>query len=62
MSVSVSGSVGGIKDVAIPTAGKGEPNWSYIPTAGKSNKSKAEFISEIRELAKKAAVAGSKAE
>ena len=62
MSVSVSGSISSIKDVTIATTGKGEPNWSYIPSAGKSNKSKAEFTSEIRELAKKAAVAGSKAE
>ncbi len=62
MSVSVSGSVSSIKDVTIATTGKGEPNWSYIPSAGKSNKSKAEFTSEIRELAKKAAVAGSKVE
>ena len=62
MSVSVNGSVSSIKDVTIATTGKGEPNWSYIPSAGKSNKSKAEFTSEIRELAKKAAVAGSKAE
>ena len=62
MSVSVSGSVSSIKDITIATTGKGEPNWSYIPSAGKSNKSKAEFTSEIKELAKKAAVAGSKAE
>ena len=41
MSVSVSGSVSSIKDVTIATTGKGEPNWSYIPSAGKSNKSKA---------------------
>ena len=39
MSVSVSGSVSSIKDVTIATTGKGEPNWSYIPSAGKSNKS-----------------------
>ena len=31
----------------------GEPNWSIIPTAGKSNKSKAEFVNEIKELARK---------
>ena len=41
MSVSVSGSVSSIKNVTIATTGKGEPNWSYIPSAGKSNKSKA---------------------
>ena len=40
MSVSVSGSVSSIKDVTIATTGKGEPNWSYIPSAGKSNKLK----------------------
>lgn len=62
MSISVSGSVSRIKDVTIATTGKGEPNWSYIPSAGKSNKSKAEFTREIRELAQKAAIAGSKAE
>ena len=62
MSVSVSGSVSCIKNVTIATTGKGEPNWSYIPSAGKSNKSKAEFTSEIKELAKKAALASSKAE
>ena len=44
------------------TTGKGEPNWSYIPSAGKSNKSKAEFTSEIRELAKKAALSTNKTE
>ena len=39
-----------------------EPNWSVIPSAGKSNKSKAEFMNEIRELAGKAAKTTSKAE
>ena len=29
----------------------GEPDWSMIPSAGKSNKSQAEFVSEIKELA-----------
>lgn len=62
MGVSVSGSVSSIKDITIATTGKGGPNWSYIPSAGKSNKSKAAFISEIRELAQKAAMAGSKTE
>ncbi len=62
MSVSVSGSASSIKNVTIATTGKGEPNWSYIPSAGKSNKSKTEFTSKIRELAQKAAMAGSKTE
>lgn len=39
-----------------------DPNWSVIPSAGKSNKSKAEFMNEIRELAGKAAKTTSKAE
>lgn len=34
MNVSVSGSVSSIEDVTIATTGKGEPNWSYIPSAG----------------------------
>ncbi len=60
MGVSVSGSVSGIKDVTIATSGKGEPNWSYIPSAGKSNKSKAKFTSEFKKLAKKAALSTNK--
>lgn len=36
MNVSVSGSVSSIKDVTIATTGKGEPNWSYIPSAGEA--------------------------
>ena len=32
-----------------------EPNWSYIPTKGESSKTQAEFVSEIRELARQAA-------
>ncbi len=62
MSILVGGSVSGIKDVTIATTGKGEPNWSYIPSAGKSQKSEAEFVSEIKELAQKAALAANKTE
>ena len=40
----------------------GEPNWSIIPTAGKSNKSKAEFVNEIKELARKDATTTNKKE
>ena len=39
-----------------------EPNWSVIPSAGKSNKSDAEFACEIKELAQKAAAASNKTE
>jgi hypothetical protein len=38
----------------ITTSSSGEPNWSYIPTKGKSTKTQAEFVSEIKELAQKA--------
>ena len=38
----------------------GEPDWSMIPSAGKSNKSQAEFVSEIKELAQRAANTTSK--
>lgn len=50
------------KTVLYTTANSGEPNWSYIPSAGKSRKSKQEFVSEIKELAKKAAMASNKTE
>ena len=40
----------------------GEPDWSMIPSAGKSNKSQAEFVSEIKELAQRAANTTSKPE
>ena len=40
----------------------GEPDWSMIPSAKKSNKTQAEFIDEIKELARKAANTTSKAE
>ena len=40
----------------------GEPDWSMIPSTGKSNKSQAEFVSEIKELAQRAANTTSKTE
>ena len=40
----------------------GEPDWSMIPSAKKSNKTQAEFVDEIKELARKAANTTSKAE
>lgn len=62
MSMSVNVSVSGIKNITIATTKTGEPDWSYIPSAGKTNKTKAEFVSGIKELAKRAAMAESKAE
>ena len=38
------------------------PDWSIIPSSGKSSKSKAEFTDEIKELARKAANTTNKAE
>ena len=42
-------------------SGRG-PDWSVIPSSGKSSKSKAEFTDEIKELARKAAETTSKKE
>lgn len=50
------------KATLLTTVSSGEPNWSYIPSAGKSGKSKQEFVSEIKELARKAAAAANKTE
>ena len=40
----------------------GEPNWSIIPSAGKSSKSQSEFVNEIKELARKDATTTNKTE
>lgn len=46
----------------ITTYSSGNPNWNYIPSASKSNKTQEEFTEEITELAVKAATAQSTAE
>ena len=46
---------------SMPLSGRG-PDWSIIPSSGKSSKSKAEFADEIKELARRAANTTSKAE
>lgn len=62
MSVSLSG-IGAIrKEQLISSYSNGEPDWSMIPSAKKSNKTQAEFVDEIKELARKAANTTSKAE
>ena len=38
----------------------GEPNWSIIPSAGKSRKSQSEFVNKIKELARKDATTTNK--
>ena len=62
MGVLLNGSIGSIRAVTTATTKAGEPNWSYIPSAGKTNKTKAELVSSIKELAKKAAMAEGKPE
>ena len=46
----------------ITLTNNGEPNWSIIPSAGKSNKSQSEFVNEIKELARKDATTTNKTE
>ena len=45
------------KDQRIASQSSGEPNWSYIPSAAKTNRTQAEFEDKIKELARKAATA-----
>ena len=60
ISLSGIGTVG--KEQLISSCSNGEPNWSYIPTKGKSSETHAEFVSEIRELARRAATTTNKTE
>lgn len=62
MEISISGIENIAKAGLSASINSREPNWSIIPTAGKSNKSDAEFTSEIKELARKAAMAKNKTE
>ncbi len=62
MGITFSG-MNQLQRAALLTSGSGgEPNWSYIPSAGKSRKSKQEFVSEIKDHAKRAATAANKTE
>ena len=45
-------------DKLVTWTATGEPNWSYIPSAGKSSKTKEQFVSEIKNLAQKAYTSG----
>ena len=60
ISFSNIGTVG--REQLITSGSNGEPNWSYIPSKGKSTKTQTEFVSEIKELAQKAANAADKTE
>ena len=46
----------------ISSTSSGEPDWSIIPTAGKSSRSQNEIFSELKELARKAAMTSNKTE
>ncbi len=61
MGVSV-GMININKNQLITSCSSGEPNWSYIPSASKANKTEAEFVAEIKDLARRAATATSTAE
>lgn len=61
MGVSV-GMINSNKNQLITSCSSGEPNWSYIPSASKANKTEAEFVAEIKDLARRAATAKSTAE
>ena len=62
MGISISGMVNSSNTKqSMLLSGRG-PDWSIIPSSGKSSKSKAEFTNEIKELARKAANTTSKAE
>ena len=60
ISFSNIGTVG--REQLITSGSNGEPNWSYIPSKGKSTKTQTEFVSEIKKLAQKAANTTSKTE
>lgn len=63
MGISVSSTVNsGNTKYRISLSSGEAPDWSIIPSSGKSSKSKAEFTDEIKELARKAANTTNKAE
>lgn len=62
MGISLQG-IGAVgKEQLISSCSNGEPNWSYIPTKGKISKTQVEFVSEIKELARRAATTTNKTE
>ena len=60
ISFSNIGTVG--REQLITSGSNGEPNWSYIPSKGKSTKTQNEFVSEIKKMAQKAVNATDKTE
>ena len=62
MGISVSSTLNSANTKHSMSLSSRGPDWSLIPSAGKSNKSKAEFADEIKELARRAAETTSKKE
>ena len=62
MGISLNGVANGARNVTSATLVTGQPNWSYIPSAAKQTKTQAEFVTEIKELARNAATATNKAD
>ena len=62
MGISVSSTLNSANTKHSMSLSSRGPDWSLIPSAGKSNKSKAEFADEIKKLARMAAETTSKKE
>ena len=62
MGISISGIVNSLNTKQSMSLSGREPDWSLIPGAGKSSKSKAEFTDEIKKLARRAAETASRKE
>ena len=48
MGISISNAANSAITKYSASLRNGEPDWSMIPSAGKSNKSQAEFVAEIK--------------
>lgn len=62
MGISISSATNSTNTKYSVSLSSGELDWGMIPSARKSNKSQAEFVDEIKELARKAANTTNKAE
>ena len=55
MGISISGMVNSVNPKrSMSLSGRG-PDWSLIPSAGKSGRARAEFMEQIKEVARRAA-------
>ncbi len=62
MGISISSAINFANTKYNASLSSGELDWAMIPSARKSNKSQAEFVDEIKELARRAANTTNKAE